>query len=246
MSIDNLVYISVFNYGAIDIALNHLQSLANQHIKNYIAYVTDKESYDFITEKGFTCKLIDNIDEPQTKEKCDFGTNKFNELSYIRYKVIHDLLIQGKNVWYMDVDTVVLHHSINQIYESLQTFNVDLACQNDVNMLCSGCMLFFSNDKMIELTEYIYDNRNQTEFPNDQTYLNGILSNNVVNLNVRTLDIMKFPNGLLYFNEPNSNYRNLQEQFKNYTGDVLFVHANWMVGMSTKIEAFKSKNLWFV
>jgi hypothetical protein len=146
----------------------------------------------------------------------------------------------------MDVDTVILHHSIHQIYESLQTFDVDIVCQDDINMLCSGCMLFFSNEKTIELTEYIYDNRNQTDFPNDQTFLNGILSNSVVNLNVSKFDMMKFPNGLLYFNGPNRNYHNLQTQFKNYTGDVIFVHANWMVGMSTKIEALKSKSLWFV
>jgi Nucleotide-diphospho-sugar transferase len=246
MSQHNLVFISVFNYGAIEIALNHLQSLKNQHITNYIAYVTDKESYDAVTERGFTAKLVEKLEESHTKDSCEFGTNSFNELSYIRYKVIHELLLQGKNVWYMDVDTVVLHPSIIHIYESLKDFSVDLACQDDVNMLCSGCMLFFSNEKTIELSEYIYENRDQTSYPNDQTFLNGLLSNNVVNITVRKFDMMKFPNGLLHFNDPNPNFRHIQEQYKNYTGDVLFVHANWMVGMTTKINALKSKNLWFL
>jgi DNA-directed RNA polymerase subunit L len=46
-----LLFISVFNLGGIPLALNHLESLRKQNIKNYRAYVTDKESYDILLEK---------------------------------------------------------------------------------------------------------------------------------------------------------------------------------------------------
>jgi lipopolysaccharide biosynthesis glycosyltransferase len=43
----------------------------------------------------------------QSTEKINFGTSGFNELSYIRYKIINELLNEGKTIWYLDVDTVV-------------------------------------------------------------------------------------------------------------------------------------------
>ncbi len=41
-----LLFISVFNYGGIEMAKNHLESLKRNNISNYVAYVTDDESYD--------------------------------------------------------------------------------------------------------------------------------------------------------------------------------------------------------
>lgn len=234
---DSFVCVSVFNYGAIELALNHLESLRRQHITNYIAYVTDPESRDAVLAHGFGPVVL-----------LDYDTTTSNELSFLRYKVIRDLLLQGKNVWYMDVDTVVLT-PLQSVYDTLRQDSIDLACQDDLTMLCSGCMLYFSNPATIALTGYAYDCRRLSS--NDQFVLDAALKGRHSSVRVHTLDPMQFPNGLLHFYDPHQTYdvlkiQSLQTQYQAYTGNVFFVHANWMIGIPEKISALKSKNLWFL
>ena len=154
-----LLFISVFNYGGIEMAKNHLESLKRNNITNYVAYVTDDESYDELLLDNYkVSKYISSIDSIN-KEKNDFATPEFNNLSYIRYKIINNLLKQGKSVWYLDIDTVVLTN-LNEYYNSLQK-SFDILFQNDINMLCTGCMLIFPNNKTITLMDNIIKNTNE-------------------------------------------------------------------------------------
>ena len=79
-------------------------------------------------------------------------------------------------------------------------------------------------------------------------FLNIILEQKKINLNLKLFSIFNFPNGLLYFNLLDNNpiLNNAQQQFKKSTEQVYFVHANWMVGKDTKIKALKEKNLWYI
>lgn len=224
-------------------AKNHLESLKRNNISNYIAYVTDDESYDELLLNDYkVTKYISSVDSINT-EKTDFATPEFNNLSYIRYKIINNLLKQGKIVWYLDIDTVILYN-LNDFYNSLQK-GFDMCFQNDINMLCTGCMIIMPNIKTIQLTEFMYSNKNN-EY-NDQVFINNIFRSNPI-FNIGVLNENQFPNGLLYFNElkPEPYFREAQEKFNNSTEPVYFVHANYMVGIQTKIDAFKSKNLWFI
>lgn len=224
-------------------AKNHLESLKRNNITNYVAYVTDDESYDELLLDNYkVSKYISSIDSIN-KEKNDFAIPEFNNLSYIRYKIINNLLKQGKAVWYLDIDTVVLSN-LNDYYNSLQK-GFDMCFQNDINMLCTGCMLMMPNMKTIQITEFMYSNKNKDH--NDQVFINNIFRNNPI-FNIGVLNENQFPNGLLYFNELKEeiHFREAQEKFNKSTEPVFFVHANYMVGMQTKIDAFKSKNLWFI
>lgn len=238
-----LIFISVFNYGAIDLAKNHLESLKRNNISNYIAYVTDNESYNELLLLGYKVTKYISSNDFVNKEKNDFATSEFNNLSYIRYKVINNLLRQGKNVWYLDIDTVVLT-DLNLFYSCLQK-KFDMYLQNDINMLCTGCMLIISNFKTIKLTEIMYLNKNNTY--NDQLCINNLFRKSKM-LKIAVLNENNFPNGLLYFNELNEEeyFRRAQEKFNKSTEPVYFVHANYMIGIQTKIQALKSKNLWFI
>ena len=240
---ENVLFISVFNYGCIEIAENHIFSLLRNGIDNYMAYATDEIAYNKLKEKGYhvTYYAIDHT----CSEKMDFGTNNFNDLSYIRYKIIGELLNQNYTVWYLDVDTVVLY-DLNKLVSGL--IGNDIVMQNDINMPCSGCMLFFPNSKTHSIVNYIYDSRTSNE--NDQIIFSRFLFQNKEMIALKLLDIDKFPNGLLYFSEWSNHptYREMQKTFRDKQGisDVYFVHANWMVGIDTKINAFKSKNLWYL
>jgi hypothetical protein len=240
-----LLFISVFNLGGVQLALNHLESLRKQNIQNYRAYVTDQESYDIVSQNGHPVEMVTETPEQLTKDKSDFGTTTFNTLSYTRYKVILDLLVQNQPVWYLDVDTVVLQN-LNEVYQDIRDSNYDAVMQNDINMLCTGCMLLFPKVATIKLMRAIYENRTSAE--NDQVILLNILRNEPKAINIMSLNMMQFPNGLLYFNELSETpiYRDIQLKFNESTHPVYFVHANWMVGMENKVKAFKNKGLWFV
>jgi lipopolysaccharide biosynthesis glycosyltransferase len=239
----DILFISVFNLGCIEIAENHLYSLKKVGIENYMAYVTDQESFQILSAKGYNVSRID--DGKLEKEKQDFGTEKFNDISYMRYKIINQLLKEGRIVWYLDVDTVVLFN-LNEMVPFLLSEKHDLIMQNDMNMPCSGCMLFFPNVKTKALTDFIYNNK--TSKMNDQIMLMQLLKQNMFNLKLHLLDYLHFPNGLIYFHErhPDPKFKNLHDQFKNSNKAIYFVHANWMVGVDTKMAALKEKGLWFI
>jgi hypothetical protein len=237
-----IIFISVFNLGCIEIAENHLLSLRNVGITNYMAYVTDKESYDILTNKGYN---VIQFMSSELKEKQNFGTEHFNEISYLRYTIINKLLEEGNIVWYLDVDTVVLYN-LNNIVHTFIKNKDDIVIQNDINMPCSGCMLFFPNAKTKILTNMVYMQRSKNE--NDQIILARLLHKNVLNLKLHLLDPTFFPNGLLYFNDrhPDPKFKDLHTTFKNSNNPIYFVHANWMVGIETKINALKEKGLWYI
>ena len=81
MTYPHVLFISVFNFGGITLALNHLESLKRQGITNYRAYVSDQESYDVLIEKGHPVERILVSDMALPKEKTDFRTTGFNTKS---------------------------------------------------------------------------------------------------------------------------------------------------------------------
>ena len=89
---------------------------------------------------------------------------------------------------------------------------------------------------------------------NDQLFLNRIMKPYIEqnHCKIAYFNNHFFPNGLLYFHAPHGNpaYLDLQRRFRHYRdvekGPVAFVHANWMVGIDTKIAAFKKNGLWFL
>jgi len=237
---DNTIFVSVFNLGCIEIAENHIISLLKNNINNYLAYVTDEESFNILNKKGYNVKYYSS---QQSSDKMDFGTEGFNNLSFIRYKIINELLNEEKIVWYLDVDTVVLH-DLNKLVPEFS--DKDIIMQNDINMPCSGCMLFYPNIITKHITDFIYNFKTSTE--NDQIILARLLMKNQNFIKIHLLDHEQFANGLLYFNELSDNptYRNLQLAFRQTEKPLYFVHANWMVGIDSKISALKNKGLWYL
>jgi len=235
----DILFISVFNLGCVEIAENHIISLVRSGITNYRAYVTDTESFDILIKKGYN---VVYYPVQQSTEKMNFGTSGFNSLSYIRYKIINELLHEDKIIWYLDVDTVVLHDLNTLVQEFI---GKDIVMQNDINMPCSGCMLCYPTDVCKQITDSIYNSQTSTE--NDQILLAKLLYGNK-QINLQLLDHEIFANGLLYFNELSNHemYRRLQMNFKQTQKPLYLVHANWMVGVETKINELKNKNLWYL
>jgi len=248
-----VLFISVFDYGSSDLGINHLRSIQTANMDNYMAFVTDQRCYDKVRDCGFHVTLIDNTVELAAKgffqKKKDFGGKDFTEMSFLRYKIISEQLMTHKAVWYMDVDTVVLE-DLNKYYEKYKNSQFDMIFQNDIHQItrCTGCVLYFSSPKIIDITAHIYKGMNDT-IP-DQHYMHYFLENNPNLVEFTLFDYMSFPNGLLYFDNEDliglsEEFTQIKEQYRNNKSKrTSFVHANWMVGVDAKIRAFKKMGLW--
>jgi hypothetical protein len=56
----DILFISVFNLGCIDIAENHIISLLRSGITNYRAYVTDTEGFDILRRDTMLYTTLSN------------------------------------------------------------------------------------------------------------------------------------------------------------------------------------------
>jgi hypothetical protein len=246
-----LLFVCCFDYGSRELGLNHLKSLKNQGIENYMAFIADKSTYELVKKYGFKCTLIDDANF-STSQKT-FGHPDFVEFSFLRYKFIHESLKTYKYVWYLDVDTVVLDN-LNGIYGEYLGKDYDIVFQNDVHQIqnCTGCMLYFSNQKTLDMTAHVYKGMNR-EIP-DQHYVNYFLMQNPGVFKTTMFDLERFPNGLIYFDKPelidlSIEFDNFKKNFyknKDKTKKLAFVHANWMIGIDAKIDALKKRGLWYL
>ena len=248
----DLIFICVFDKGSLELGLNLLTSIKKQKIENYKAYVTDEETQEYLSEKGFKTCFENTIEKVSTLPK-DFETADFNMFSYIRYRIINRLLKEGKSVWYMDADTVVLD-DLNDVYKKIMKSSSmlpNIYFQNDLHMMCTGCALYLPNDTTIEFTQNVYDNMNREK--NDQNFIVLLFNNKKTSCKYAYLDIMEFPNGLLYFPETDL-YTDIPPELlrtkdifrKNQSKKVRFVHANWMIGNNMKKYAMCNSKIWFL
>lgn len=237
-------FISVFNYGVIEMAKNHIKSLREHGITNHCSFVTDEESFNEFTKLEYP---VYHIRKSGTKqENFDFGTMDFNNMSFLRYYVIDTLLQQGMDVWYLDVDTVVLKN-ITPIYLDLkQNHKYDVCFQDDMNMLCTGCMLLFATDKTKHFVKTVIHNK--TDQTNDQILVNAIFKKEPDIISHVAFSHFIFPNGVMFFGNDFVNVPGFLEEVKkeyiNTPKDTYLVHANWMVGDETKTKALKQYGLW--
>lgn len=245
----NLLFVSVFNHGVIEMAKNHLQSLRIQGHTNTLCFVTDKMSADVLAELKYPYIYVSETDI--TSDNKDFGTTAFNQMSYLRYYCIHNYMKQNANtdIWYMDVDTVVLKN-LNDVYANAKLQNLNVCFQSDVNMACTGCMLLFASDKTTEFVASVFNNRTQNT--NDQILVKFLLNEfpNIIRYGLFAPE--QFPCGVLYFNE---DFVSPPEYVRQYRAEIqqkmqanapAFVHANWMIGDEKKTAAMKKHGLWFL
>lgn len=112
-------------------------------------------------------------------------------------------------------------------------------------------MLYFSNEKTLNMTEYVYKGMNW-QIP-DQHFVNYFLQHNTGVFKTTLFDLERFPNGLIYFDDSDlidltSEFRTFKQNFhakKDTSKKPAFVHANWMIGIDTKVNAIKKRGYGF-
>ena len=236
-----IILVSVYNYGCIDLALNFLESLKKVNLADkHVSYVTDQKSFDVIKEKGYQVELFNDFSI--TEEKMNFQEKDFVKLCYIRYAVFYKLLDSYDYVWCLDVDTVVLGDIVNYFFNS-GCINFDIIYQLDMDSLCGGCFVLKSSPVTKNFVKYIFEARDNKI--NEQIYFNRFFASlgdkNPLKLGV--FSMFSFINGGIYFGD---GYQEHKQKLKESKEPVYFVHANYMVGIDTKIKALKEKGLWYL
>lgn len=247
----NLLFISVFNLPAIELAKNHVKSLLQVGIPTNIirCYVTDPECISMLNEFGVEVICIDGCSESGSESKyLEFSSQTFNKLCIYRYTVTLELLKQGYNVWYMDVDTVVTKDLL-PVYEANKDSH-DIVMQDDLNMPCTGCILFYNTSNTIQfLTHYIKEYTQQSAVTDQKMWLTTLINYNI-GLRFKVLPWHQFACGVLYFRElrgkASSRMIKCINEFEPQRNQVMFVHANWMIGTDVKIEALKKYGHWYI
>ena len=250
----NVLFLSVFTEGIGDMALNHLLSLKAAGITNTLSFCPSQTVVDFLNAKGFTSRLLE-LTNGLNKE-FSFVEKGFNDFSYLRYKIVSELLSDYDYVWYMDVDTVVMRNPL-EIFENMGAkANADVLFQDDLHMPCTGCMLIKNNNSAMKFVKSMWDERSNEV--NDQMYLQNriVTKDATLDLKIYILNIYEFVPGWALFDETflvklnglTSDLRkSFHEELKNNPPRMpIFVHANFMLGSETKRQALKSRRLWFV
>jgi len=212
------IIISVFNDGVYDLALNHLTSLRNQNITNYMAFTTGAKTFADFKERGFNIKFLEanNL----RAGKLEWNKQEFNKFNALRYELMKQALTTYKYVWYLDVDTVVLD-DLNK-YIPLTDTAFDCKLQDDISMPCTGCMLLKRTDQTLVLINMILKSLRQWKYQhNDQLCLRDVLSRYFgwastpaelqasrqgrrgpkYTIKLKMFDRATYPNGLLFFDE---------------------------------------------
>ncbi len=243
--IDDILFISVFTKGYRDLAVNHLISLRKVGILNTLSFCNDSKTVEILNYRGFKTK---EFPFEMNEDLFDPPSENFNKFSFVKYILIDTLLKDYKYVWYLDVDTVIIKDIRNLVD---LTKNVDIYIQNDINVLLSGGMLVSNNEKCKNLMKILWDKQNDKYC--DQLILNGVLQNEKLNIKGEILSMGHFRPGIFFFN--NNSLLNLSPKvlkirnifLNDKTIDIIpaLIHANFIVGINNKINALKSKRLWF-
>jgi hypothetical protein len=158
---------------------------------------------------------------------------KFVEIDAVRWTYSLKYLKEGKIVFYLDVDIVVLKNPLDFV-----DWSADLNIQNDNGKMCIGCMMFLPNSRTISIVESMATMAiPTTKWDNYQVLFNQIADISFRYLiKIHVLPVNQFPNGQVYFLDKKLEARK----------DPVLIHANCMVGIDVKKKALKEAKLWFL
>ena len=187
----------------------------------------------------------------------DVFSKQYYELISKRPSRLLQVLCSGRNVLYIDTDTVLKMDplpEINKHYRSGADFSIAIDQSNSKNYaqgfeVCTGFMAIKANPKTIHfLSEWEQKCHDKDGTPiNDQLAFNrayeamwtnkqnGEPAGNLLP-NLKHLRSKLFPNGFQYFDLYNERQRD----------KVVLAHANWIIGGEKKKQNFQDHGLWLL
>lgn len=187
----------------------------------------DDESFKKLKSAYNSCSVLRsglNISGAQ-----DYKTKQYKILVSTRPQHILQLLQNGNDVLYADVDSVWVKNPLPFLNK---TYDISIQSDGPSN-LCTGFMAIKSNSKTIDVIQQWHDLLVGQPNTNQQSFNKAIRSSKV---SYMALNSLYFPSGKQYF-------KNYDEKERS---QAVVVHNNWIVGHDVKKKRFKKFNLWRV
>ncbi len=244
--IDDSVIITHINYGFIEILMNLIASLLFNNYTKFVVFCMDEKSFNYLKNKGFESNIVMiPIDWTGIRLSSNFeafGKLGYNRINNYKPRLFYELLSRGYKILFTDSDTVWLNKNVlNHIKFNLDHSYADILFQQDTNdnKIEYNFGFFYASPTPFskELLLYLEKNLNK-DTDIDQFVFNKLLDRIKHNDNrMGGLDHILYASGQSFFHEKIHN----KLQIMPYV-----VHATYMVGKETKINSFKSRNLWFI
>ncbi len=260
------------NKGAAEITANSIASVGYAGFADkyrLIVFHSDDQARNRIERHSFGVEFIDLDEIPHDrdgfsqppKEYHDFGTQPFRRLSISRYIAIKfalltfrhrtiyadgDIVFLGDPAYYLDSEPALKRDCVLAQNDRNVRFSGDeFRCQYEPGCfpqkseICSGFTVWMPLSKHHRIVDSIIMRLlRYSTTPSDQMIFNSLPRH--LRRHVQLLPEDKFVNGSFYFGLPENN-RSLRGEL-----DPVIVHANWMVGVETKTNAFKKAGLWYL
>lgn len=236
--IPSIAFITLTNTGYIQYTLNCFKSIEQLNtsmiqIPSLKAYCIGKEGCQILEKNKYTYNEIEDEDDTHS-ELHTFRRGHFSNITYNKFVIIHENLINYDYVCYTDGDIVFQKPEIFD-YLLQHIDNKDMLIQNDTlndddhSNLCSGFMFIRSSSKTISLFDpsIMIDKKDIIGW-DDQIYVNEIKND----LLYKLLPLDLFPTGKYYY----ANHENLNP---------FIIHFNWVRGYK-KTDKMKLYHKWYL
>lgn len=207
----NLKIITLTNDGYMTLTHNLLLSLRKLGLEHILKIYCIGEKCEAFFNKHFylneTVRVDTNEDNEYLQTWVEYraqqnpdveGKRRWADITSYKIYAIHNELIQGNDVIFIDGDIVFEKDPFDYMFQQL-TSDTELLIQNDEHCddkpkMCTGFFWMKSNENTIKLTNFEHVQKNLSQFINDQQYLRSQQKH----MNYKYLNLEGFPNGLYY------------------------------------------------
>jgi predicted O-methyltransferase YrrM len=241
--LNKLKIITLTNDGYKYLTENLLISMTKLGIeKSLKIYCIGNESYSYFKNKYYfndveqvdaNDSYLNNwIEYKATQSKDEIGKKQWASITSYKIYAIHNELISGNDVIFIDGDIVFEKDPFKYMLDSLEP-DTELLIQNDHQdaehpNMCTGFFWMKSNENTIDITNFETITKNIDSFQNDQQYIRRFSKS----IKHKYLDLDKFPNGKYY----RDNCKNIEPYI---------IHFNYDVS-DYKIKRMKQFNKWYL
>lgn len=244
------VIMTCVNRGFLPLLINLLYSIQQLNIRNLppiLIICEDQEAYlEMSKVKGnFSMNMLltlTNMNE-SVSEATAFKSDDYKNLVQKRVSYIGIFLQSGINIFYIDSDIVLLENPF-----SFFRGNFDLFIQNELpgkTDLCTGFFYLRANERTVALVQ-AWEELLPTDPSGNQRVFNIVvrkMRNKKVErkkkLKLKVLPMDRFLSGKVFRLSGNQSW--IERNPKPVE-----IHANFLVGIESKIDMLKNNDLWFV
>ena len=219
-------FLTMTNSGCVDICKNMLKSaeLVGLNLEDFIILCLDVKAYEDM--KHYPNTMLTHEQEHTEYQDWSFDANSnFRKIVKLKWKLIYEEYTNNKNLCWVDTDIVFKQNPLPFIENNDKVL---FQCDRPGSLICSGFMVFTKSEECCKMIEECGKNEEE----DDQILINNIALKYSASCALLPMDI--FPNGHIY-------YKAGIDKSK-----VVIVHNNHMVGITTKINAFKNEGLWYI